>query len=311
MAINNGLRFVFVTGGTGLLGRVIIPLLLDKGYNVVGITRKSGITKDKFVSKHKRLKWFTGNFEEALEAGFKYTNKYTSENILIHLAGKADVIWCSKNLSDAYNANVELTIKVLNWCAKANVKRFLFPSSALVYGAHGNTDFYEKDTPHPTLWYATTKLASEELIKGWAVATGLKADILRLPNVYGSMSSSMTVIGKLIDQAKNKIPFRVYDLSPVRDFIYDKDVAMGFLKTIQAESVEKYRIMNLSTGISTQIFDLIKIANKIRGKSKYNCEVEKPIKVSSKLVLNNTLLKNETGWMPKTTLEDGLRSVLV
>ncbi len=203
-----------------------------------------------------------------------------------------------------------LTFDILRRCHEADINRFLFPSSALVYGRHLDRPAHEVDLPKPETWYGATKLAAEILIQGYTATCDLKADILRISNVYGYSSPPNTVIGKIFKQAAAKKPLDISDPTPVRDFIYDQDVAKGFLKTIMVPSTRNCRVMNLSTGSATQIGDVVRIAQNILGQTPQNVTLEKNKSVSSKLVLDNQLFRSETGWMPETSLSEGLTKIL-
>lgn len=310
MATDKEQFHVLVTGGTGIIGNVIIPLFLKEGFFITALVGPSRQMLKQACVLHDRLTWLKGDFNEALRTGFCNLRKHKGKTAVIHLAGKSDVDWCEQNLQEAYHSNVTLTFDILKRCHEASIERFLFPSSALVYGEYLGRPARETDLPKPETWYGATKLAAEVLIQGYTTTCNLKADILRIPNIYGYYSSPKTVIGKIIKQAATEKVLQISDPTPVRDFIYDKDVAKGFLKTIMAPSTKKYRIMNVSTGSATQIGDVVRIAQNILGQTPQNINPVGHKSVSSKLVLDNKLLRSETSWIPETSLSEGLAEIL-
>ena len=309
MAADTKIFHVLVTGATGIIGRALVPQLLSEGFHVIALAGGSGHRSVIHNLEHERLTLLEGGFEEILVSAVAIFQESTGDSAAIHLAGKADAGWCAFNIEETYEANVALTMTVLEACLQAQVSRFLFPSSALVYGSNLPHAVSEQDIPEPDLWYGATKLAAETIIRGIAATSAMQADILRLPNVYGPQSPPKTVIGRLIQQSAAKQPLQVADKTPVRDFIYIDDVASGLIKTMCAPATSPSRTLNLSTGRATQIGNLVALAQAIVDGR--DAELSEEIgEISTKLVLKNDLFIEEIGWQPEISLKEGLTRIL-
>lgn len=276
---------IFVSGATGFLGEALVSTLTQYGAAVSPLPRD-----------------FSGAQIPA-ESGKK--------RVLVHLAGMSHAGQCEENPAEAFEANVALVLRALFFCQKQGINLFIFPSTGSVYSDQMDRPLTESDPASPHDIYGATKLAAETLILRYSKRLGIRSLIVRIGNVYGPGCHSDSVIGTLCQQIANGHEITLRDLTPVRDFIYKRDVVHGLIRLLQTAETHSEFLVNLSTGKGTSIGHLTDTAcrlalvpvEKIRPS-------EGPKGPPSRIVLDNTLLKKLTGWSPQYNLEDGLKETL-
>ena len=303
---------ILVTGASGFLGRQLVKTLLANRASVVGIDCNPLPESYDRAIKNKSFRFVLGNFrDKADEALSQFISFKKKKGAVFHMAGMAHTGECRKNPIRAFESNVSLTVQVLDFCEKNNIKRFVFPSTGLVYSNQLGRPANEEDVPIAQNIYSAAKLSAELMIQGYANSFELNCIIARLSNVYDSGVHSDTVVGTILKQLKQGEKIIVHNLAPVRDFIYIDDVIEGLIRLFISLDKPGCHIVNLSTGIGSSIQELAETACRIASIS-VNIAQSKNEQTSLKsmLVLNNSLLIKITGWRPKYTLSEGLRLIL-
>lgn len=132
---------LFITGGGGLLGSTLIPLLKERAHEVIAPARKELDILD----------------ERALSGAISTQ----SPDLILHLAAYTDVAGAEKEKAKAYITNV---IGTRNVCEASPMKRIVYLSTDYVFdGQRG--DYKETDAPNPINYYALTKLIGEEVVR--------------------------------------------------------------------------------------------------------------------------------------------------
>lgn len=188
----------------------------------------------------------------------------------IRAAAYQAVIHCAYDLKTDINvrpdivleSNVVSTGKALRLCREKAIPRLIFISSCSVYGDSSNS---AEDKPCiPVSINGFTKLFNEELIKSFCDANAIDYLILRVFNSYGG-DDQFSVVQKLIACAKNKLPFTLVNEGIAeRDFIHVADVAKVVCEL--AEMPLKREIINVGSGISVRIIDLLRAVEEQFGK---------------------------------------------
>ena len=137
----------------------------------------------------------------------KIVNDY-SPDIIIHLAANTDVDFCEKNKLECVLDNFITTKNIVDSIADKNIY-LIFTSSASIFDGENGNGYTEEDEPHPSNFYALTKLLSENYIQ----QNLSEYTILRLGWLIGVSSRSNKFFGKIINQIKNgeKIYYGVND----------------------------------------------------------------------------------------------------
>ncbi len=276
---------ILVTGGTGYIGSHTCVELLENGYNVIIIDNFSNSKRD-VVDKIKEITKKDFKFYEGDCCDKDILNKIFDEDdidAVIHFAGFKAVGESVKMPLMYYRNNLDSTITLLEVMKSKNCKKFVFSSSATVYGKPASLPIREDFPLSTTNPYGSTKLMIEGILKdlyksdnSWSIA------ILRYFNPIGAHKSGL--IGENPNDIPNNLmPYIVkvanreleilsvfgndYDTpdgTGVRDYIHVVDLARGHIKAIEKvlndSGVDCY---NLGTGNGYSVLDLVETFKKV------------------------------------------------
>jgi len=256
-------RNVLVTGGAGFIGSHITHKLVQLGAHVTvmdncatGFLKNNADIRDHITF----LQQDVTNRQACLEAT-------KNKNIIFHLAALVSVPESVDNPLACHEINVDGTFNLLESARINNVERFVFSSSAAVYGP--GTDICTEQMPcKPTSPYGTTKLIGELLCKQYAHNYGLKTVCLRYFNVFGAHQNPAGAYAAVVAtfrklMALNK-PLTIFgDGLQTRDFIpVDQVVTANFLLGMQSGPIMCGSTYNIATGSSMSLLELIDLLKK-------------------------------------------------
>ncbi|MEM2704803.1 MAG: NAD-dependent epimerase/dehydratase family protein [Candidatus Bathyarchaeia archaeon] len=325
--VNWSRKTVLVTGGCGHIGSFVVRKLLERGVASIRIIdnlsaypfdQLSHFCKDFFEDD--RIIFIKGDIAD------KETVKKALNNvdIVFHLAAYADVAATIYNPDEDFRSNIIGTYNVLKASLEAGVKRYIFASSAAVYGDQQPQNpsepvkFIEDMKPNPLSTYANSKLWGENQAKLFYDLYGLETVSLRYFSIYGPLQipkpkSHSWVIAIFLMRAINNKPLVIYGGRQVRDFIYVEDAAEATVRAAEAENIAG-EIINIGTGKPTSVDDLaLKIKNLVKELLKIDIEIKygpRPKGDPMGGYADITKMKNLLGFQPKTTLEEGLERTL-
>lgn len=181
---------------------------------------------------------------------------------VFHLAAVSSVQDSLDRPLDVHHTNLTITLRLLEACRNHGVKKFIFSSSAAVYGDTGGRPASEDMNPRPMSHYAVQKLASEYYCDVYRRLYGIEAICLRYFNIFGPRQRADSpysgVIARFIDKAKKGQPITIYgDGSQTRDFcpvsdVVDANIAAAELNLDGIAS----GIFNIGTGCPTSVKNL-------------------------------------------------------
>ena len=179
-------KTALVTGASGFVGSHLVDLLLDKGWNVRVLVRKTS-----------SLKWLEGKNIEIYDCGFfdyeELKKAVSGVDYVFHVAG----VVRAKTPKQFYRGNVETTKNLINAILEVNtdIKRLLVVSSFAANGpAKDETGAKENDEPHPISQYGKSKLEEEKLVKQYF--DKIPITIVRPPAVYGERETDIYIFFK-------------------------------------------------------------------------------------------------------------------
>ncbi len=249
---------VLVTGGAGFIGSHVVEKLIEsKKYNVIVIDNLSSGKLENI--KNLDIKFIKCDIcdNDALEQVF------SQEKIdyIIHKAAQVSVSYSMKDSEFDARQNIIGTINLLDKSRKYDIKKFIFASSAAVYGIPEYLPLDEKHKTSPISFYGLSKQSAEEYIKMYNKTYGLNYIIFRYANVYGERQDAngeAGVISIFSDKIQNGEKLAIHgDGEQTRDFIYVKDIAAANLRAVEADCINE--VINIGTGESTSINDLYSI----------------------------------------------------
>jgi UDP-glucose 4-epimerase len=246
---HSGSRSVLVTGGGGFIGKHLVRELLHRGFEVEALDR---VPKPKDLPSSSRLVY--------RRADLNTTSPHwrpKSGTTIVHLAANTSVQESVQRPLLTVRANIEATCRMLDLARKVDSERFLFASTAAIYGDR-RSSCRETDTPAPASPYASSKLASEYYCKVYASLYGVPTVVLRYFNVYGPGQSNRYagVITRFVNEAlRGRPPVIFGDGTQTRDFVFVDDVVRATVASI-TRRVPGGTILNIGTGRATSIISL-------------------------------------------------------
>lgn len=252
---------ITVTGGAGFIGSHLVDRLIEDGHTVQII--------DNLYTGNKE---FVHSKAQFVELDIRDPNLYSvleefRPDYIFHEAAQTEV---STSMSDPMldcDINLMGLINLLNAAVKLDVKKFLMPSSAAVYGNLDTLPLNEEMLGNPSSFYGLTKLTTEHYLRIYHEAFGLPYICYRYSNVFGPRQGNggeggvISIFAKAIVQGS---PIIIYgDGKQTRDFIYVDDVVEANILGIQHQVTGIY---NVSTGISSSINLLVDEFRNISGK---------------------------------------------
>ena len=298
---------VLVTGGTGMIGRELVKLLVSLGARV----RIASL--DDASRAHPNAEFMKVdlmNFDNCLKACERM-------DYVFHLAGiKGSPKMTQEKPASFFVPTILFNTNMMEAARRKKVERYLYTSTIGVYSPA--EVFHEED-----VW--KTFPSENDKFAGWAKRMGeLQAEaykiqyhwdkiaIVRPANVYGEYDNfdpeNAMVIPSIIKRATDgENPLKVWgDGSPVRDFIHARDVARGMV--IALEKCPRTPI-NLGSGKGYSIKELVEIiVNNLDKKPSIVWDASKPS--GDKKRLMNISKAKEIGWAPETSLEKGVKEVM-
>lgn len=256
-------RRVLLTGAAGFIGSHTAEQLIFSGHEVIGLDNLSTGHRSNLanVIGHESFELIIG---DVLDSEFVDSIcKNFRPDAIIHLAGLVSVVVAQEDTAKNFQLNVQATQVIAENARKNHIKRVVFSSSASVYGDTTEYLINESCPTRPIGMYGAAKLASENLLAGYASSYGMETVCLRYFNVYGDRQDPKSpysgVISIFLDRFSNHSPVTIFgDGEQTRDFISVRDVARANRLAATAESV-KSGSLNVCTGKCISINDLAEI----------------------------------------------------
>lgn len=224
-----------------------------------------------------------------------------------------------------FRNNLDSTLTLAEVAAERGVSRFVFSSSAVVYGTPSALPVTEDMHAVPQSPYGATKLMCERILSDAAAAADMQVAILRYFNPVGAHPSGR--IGEQpVEAGQNLVPvvmrvalgeldrLQVYggdydtrDGTAVRDFVHVMDLAEGHLRALTADFGQRgSRIYNLGTGRGTTVLELIAAAEAATGRSiPYEVVGRRPGDIAASWA-DCTRAARELGWLARRSLRQML-----
>ena len=253
-----------VTGGAGFIGSHIVDELIARGIETYVIDNLSTGTIDN-LAQHRNndlLHLITGDAREV-----EVLLQGTSIDVVFHEAAIASIPKSVSHPMLVHDVNVNMTLNLLNYCVKAGIKRFIFASSAAVYGIL-ESKAIETIVCRPNSPYGASKLAIEDYLHAYRLTYGLETVMLRYFNVYGKRqrysdySGVITIfVKKLLDGDSLTI---FGDGTQVRDFVHVNDIVQANMLAMESDNAVG-EMFNVGSGKITSILELAEMLKNLVG----------------------------------------------
>ncbi|CAH0344875.1 NAD-dependent epimerase/dehydratase family protein [Bacillus sp. CECT 9360] len=291
---------VLITGGAGFIGTFTKNVLKEHGYEVILVDnfitgdRKNIEKEDILIEKDIR--------EDGL---FEQLNDFQIDSV-IHLAAQTSVPDSIDDPAYDLSENIEGTVKMLQLAKRLNAKKFIFASSAAVYGENPACPLNETEVLAPTSPYGLSKMTGERYVQLLSKQYGIDATILRYANVFGpkqSKDGEGGVIKIFIDKLGKNETLQIFgDGGQTRDFIYVEDIASAHLAALKNPG----GVYNVGTNTETSVNKLIDVLTSLSDESMDKQYMEPRKGDIYRSCLDNSQITKELAWQPKYSFEKGL-----
>jgi UDP-glucose 4-epimerase len=306
---------ILVTGGAGYIGSVLVNKLIEQGHevNVIddlsngfreNIDRRAKFTEGSILDK--------GNLNQALEG----------VEVVYHLAAKIRVEEGEAKPELYKKVNIEGTLDLIKACMDKKINKFIFASTAAVYGDPEEFPVNENSKTNPVNIYGATKLEIDKYLEANAKNMGISAICFRFFNIGGALKTkegswlkikhegATHLIPSILHSSSNK-PLLIFgndwptkDGTPTRDFVHVVDLADALVKALNSLDKAGNQVINLGTATGSTVLEVVKTAEKSLNKViSYNF-ASRRAGDSFALVTSNQKAKEILNWQPTKTLSD-------
>ena len=306
---------ILVTGGAGYIGSVLVNKLIEQGHevNVIddlsngfreNIDRRAKFTEGSILDK--------GNLNQALEG----------VEVVYHLAAKIRVEEGEAKPELYKKVNIEGTLDLIKACVDKKINKFIFASTAAVYGDPEEFPVNENSKTNPVNVYGATKLEIDKYLEANAKNMGISTICFRFFNIGGALKTkegswlkikhegATHLIPSILHSSSNK-PLLIFgndwptkDGTPTRDFVHVVDLADALIKALNSLDKAGNQVINLGTATGSTVLEVVKTAEKSLNKViSYNF-ASRRAGDSFALVTSNQKAKEILNWQPTKTLSD-------
>ena len=299
---------VLVTGGAGYIGSHIVLELCEKGYEVIVLDDLSSGNKDAVDHRAKFINGSTLN-DSDIELGLK------NVEAVIHLAAFKAAGESMLNPIKYSQNNLIGSINLLNALIKHKINKFVFSSTAAVYGYPEYLPVDENHRLAPMNYYGFTKLEIERLLQWYSELKEFRFASLRYFNAAGydinnrlnflekNPANLIPVTMEVASGLRDKMfvfgnDYDTPDGTGIRDYIHVTDLAKAHVEALNFLQKNNNLKVNLSTGERYSVIDVIKMTNKVSGKEINYEIVEKRAGDPAELYASSDLAYDTLNWKP-------------
>ena len=303
---------ILVTGGAGYIGSHTCKALADRGY--------PPITLDNLSNGHEwAAKWgplIKGDISDRALLDDIFT-KYQPAGV-IHFAAFIEVGISVRNPGSFYRNNSCGTLTVLEAMRDHGCERFVFSSTAAVYGMPNEVPITEAHPQWPINPYGWSKFMVERMLEDFSAAHGTRFCALRYFNAAGADPDGE--VGESHDPESHLIPlvlraakqddkpisifgtdYDTPDGTCIRDYIHVCDLADAHIRALDYLADNDSAAINLGTGTGNSVQEIIEAARNVTGAPIEPILGERRAGDPSRLVADRTLAGKKLGWEPQIT----------
>lgn len=250
---------ILVTGGAGFIGSHLIDLLLDKAHKVTCI---DNLSLGRMKNIQHRLKDRKFKFYKLDVMNFKRLKEVFKKggfDVVFHLVANSDIKQGSADTKLDLRLNLLSTYNVLEAMRLNNVKDIVFASTSAIFGETDKLITEDMGPLRPISFYGASKLAAEAYISTYVDNFGLKAWLIRLPNVVGGRATHgilYDLMHKLMEN--DKILTVLGDGKQEKPYMHVKELVAAMV-FIWQKAKGSYNCFNLGSSSTIKISKIVEI----------------------------------------------------
>ena len=295
-------KTILITGGAGFIGSHLTDALIEQG-------RKVSVIDDLSNGKQENVNSKAEFFKEDIRDFDKILPLFKDKDFVFHEAAMPRIPLSIQNPRQTNEINITGTLNVLLAAKEAKVKKFIYASSASVYGNQKQTLVSEDMRPNPLNPYAVQKYVGELYCKIFYEIYGLPTVCLRYFNVFGPRAPQdkdfATAVGVFLRQKRAREPLTIFgNGEQTRDFTYVSDVVSANILAMESDKAGKGEAINIGAGNNYSVNKLVEI---IGGDKVY---LPQRIGEIEEIRADISKAKQLLNWQPKYNLETGLKEMM-
>ncbi len=303
---------VLVTGGAGYIGSVVAGELLQAGHQVVVF---DNLSRGHRQAVPKKAELIVGELADRhhLDQVFRLR----AIDAVMHFAALIEAGESMKAPEEFFRNNTANALTLLEAMLAAGVKRFVFSSTAALYGNPDRTPIEEDDPIHPTNAYGESKLLVERMLAWFHQIHGLRYASLRYFNAAGAARADQGeahqpethLIPRILQVALGSAEhvnifgtdYSTPDGTCIRDYIHVSDLAHAHLLALDALATANSSplIYNLGNGHGFSVREVVEVAREVTGHSILAIESPRRAGDPAVLIASSKKIRRDLGWQPK------------
>lgn len=301
---------ILLVGGAGYIGSHMLKMLLAEGHQVVTFDNLSSGHIDAILGGE----FIMGDLADTAALDQLFIQH--QPEAVVHFASYIQVGESVNRPDIYYQNNVINTLNLLNAMLKHGVKKFIFSSTAAIFGEPSFLPIDELHPKHPVNPYGKSKWIIEQILDDYDLAFGLKSICLRYFNAAGADPHCQ--LGERHDPETHLIPLllqvasgrkseihvfgRDYDTTDgtcIRDYIHVVDLCRAHLLALQyLEKRNKSNQFNLGNGTGFSVQEVISTVRQVTGKPINIINSKRRAGDPARLIADPTRAQRELGWSP-------------
>ncbi len=324
------LKRVFITGTAGFIGFHLARLLLAEGFRVHGFDGMTDYYDLRLKERRQQMLLQNAAFSttEAMLEDMEALGGAVADfkpDVIIHLAAQAGVRYSLENPRAYVDSNLVGTFNLMEAAREAQPEHLLMASTSSVYGAEEEMPFTEQmKVDHPLTLYAATKKANEAMAHSYAHLWELPTTMFRFFTVYGPWGRPDLALFKFVDAILDGRPIDIYNHGNMyRDFTQIDDLVRAIRLLVETpppsptanwqpidgdslSPIAPFRVVNIGNGEKVRLLDFVDAIEEALGIPAKRNYMDMQMGDVPATWADTTLLKNLTGYAPKTGFRDGV-----
>jgi NAD dependent epimerase/dehydratase len=303
---------VLVTGAGGFIGSHLTESLLKLGADVRAFVHYNALGGWGWLNQSLEREGVNIVAGDICDRD-SVNNAIKGRDIVFHLAALIAIPYSYQSPASYVRTNIEGTLNILQSARFHGLERVVHTSTSEVYGTARYAPIDEKHPLQGQSPYSASKIGADKIAEAFYLSFETPVVTVRPFNTFGPRQSARAVIPTIISQLNKGDVVQLGSLHPTRDLNFVENTVDGFIACAES-SIAIGRTFNLGSGREISIGELASLIAKL---------MEKPIQIRGdqkrlrpsgseveRLVADNTLVRELTGWSPQIDLEEGLQRTI-